>query len=146
MNREFEPRTLDPPTPKSLGDLRPPRPGQSHENLPSLEYVPTKTEVESLEETLASALSSQTPSLLPLVDRIALAATHDVPLLLTGETGLREPAGDRLDSRVWPTWGSGEKPSVRPQARAVGQLQEPAPHLRSAHRAARRAMSRHRRG
>jgi DNA-binding NtrC family response regulator len=41
----------------------------------------------SLEEILASALSSQTPSLLPLVERIALAATHDVPLLLTGETG-----------------------------------------------------------
>jgi DNA-binding NtrC family response regulator len=41
----------------------------------------------SLEEILASALSSQTPSLLPLVERIALAATHDVTLLLTGETG-----------------------------------------------------------
>jgi DNA-binding NtrC family response regulator len=87
MNREFEPRTLDPPTQKSLGGLRPSRPGQSHENVPSLEDVPTKTEVESLEEILARALSLQTPSLLPLVKRIALAATHDVPLLLTGETG-----------------------------------------------------------
>jgi DNA-binding NtrC family response regulator len=85
MNREFEPRTLDPPTQKSLGDLRPP--SQSHENVPSLDDVPTKSEVESLAEILARALSSRTPSLLPLVERIALAATHDVPLLLTGETG-----------------------------------------------------------
>jgi DNA-binding NtrC family response regulator len=42
---------------------------------------------ESLGEILACALSPQTPSLLPLVERIALAATHDIPLLLTGETG-----------------------------------------------------------
>src|SRR5262249_23071399 len=100
MNSKFEPLTPDPPAQKSLGrlqpprprqkslgDLRPPRPGQSHESLPSLEDLPTKTEVASLAEILASALSSQTPSLLPLVERIPLAATHDVPLLLTGETG-----------------------------------------------------------
>jgi DNA-binding NtrC family response regulator len=55
--------------------------------MPSRGDVPTKTEVESPAEILAHALSSQTPSLLPLVDRIALAATHDIPLLLTGETG-----------------------------------------------------------
>src|SRR5581483_2082816 len=32
-------------------------------------------------------LLAQTPSLLPLVDRIALAAQHEVTVLLTGETG-----------------------------------------------------------
>jgi DNA-binding NtrC family response regulator len=87
MNREFEPRTLEPLTQKSLRGSQPLRPGHSHENVPSLEDVPTKTGVESPAEILAHALSSQTPSLLPLVDRIALAATHDIPLLLTGETG-----------------------------------------------------------
>src|SRR5204863_9843539 len=42
---------------------------------------------ESLEEVLARRLLAQTPSLLPLVERIALAATHDVTVLLNGETG-----------------------------------------------------------
>src|SRR6516165_9790189 len=32
-------------------------------------------------------LLTQTPSLLPLVERVALAARHDVTVLLTGETG-----------------------------------------------------------
>lgn len=41
----------------------------------------------SLEDVLARRVLSLTPSLLPLVDRIALAATHDVTVLLTGETG-----------------------------------------------------------
>jgi DNA-binding NtrC family response regulator len=47
----------------------------------------TGTREESLEEILSRRLLAQTPSLLPLVDRIALAAAHDVTVLLTGETG-----------------------------------------------------------
>jgi two-component system, NtrC family, response regulator HydG len=42
---------------------------------------------ESLEELLSRRLLALTPSLLPLVDRIALAACHDVTVLLNGETG-----------------------------------------------------------
>jgi transcriptional regulator with PAS, ATPase and Fis domain len=41
----------------------------------------------SIEETIHRRLRSQTPSLEPMVDRIALAAAHDVTVLLTGETG-----------------------------------------------------------
>ncbi|MBI3823339.1 MAG: sigma 54-interacting transcriptional regulator [Planctomycetes bacterium] len=40
-----------------------------------------------LEETLSRRLLSLTPSLLPLADRIALAARHDVTVLINGETG-----------------------------------------------------------
>jgi two-component system response regulator HydG len=42
---------------------------------------------EALEEVLARRLLSMTPSLLPLVERIALVSAHDVTVLLTGETG-----------------------------------------------------------
>lgn len=42
---------------------------------------------ESLEELLTYRLLARTPSLLPLVERIVLAAQHDVTVLLTGETG-----------------------------------------------------------
>jgi two-component system response regulator HydG len=42
---------------------------------------------ESLEEVISRRLLSWTPSLLPMVDRIALAGSHDVTVLLTGETG-----------------------------------------------------------
>jgi DNA-binding NtrC family response regulator len=42
---------------------------------------------ESLEELIARRLLSQTPSLLSLVQHLALAAAHDVTVLLTGETG-----------------------------------------------------------
>jgi DNA-binding NtrC family response regulator len=42
---------------------------------------------ESAEEVIRRRLENHTPSLLPLVDRIALAAAHDVTVLLTGETG-----------------------------------------------------------
>jgi two-component system, NtrC family, response regulator HydG len=41
----------------------------------------------SLEDLLSEKLLALTPSLLPLVDRIALAASHDVTVLLNGETG-----------------------------------------------------------
>jgi DNA-binding NtrC family response regulator len=44
-------------------------------------------EEETIEGVIARRLLVQTPSLLPLVERIALAAAHDVTVLLTGETG-----------------------------------------------------------
>jgi DNA-binding NtrC family response regulator len=44
-------------------------------------------EQETLEDRIARGLSGQTPSLVPLVERLALAAEHDVTVLLTGETG-----------------------------------------------------------
>src|SRR5262249_17987400 len=45
------------------------------------------TDEESLEDRISRRLLCQTPSLLPMVERIALAASHDVTVLLTGETG-----------------------------------------------------------
>jgi DNA-binding NtrC family response regulator len=42
---------------------------------------------ESVDEGLARCLSSQTPSLLPLIERMALAAQHDIIVLIGGETG-----------------------------------------------------------
>jgi two-component system, NtrC family, response regulator HydG len=42
---------------------------------------------DSLEDLLTRRLLAQTPSLLPLVERIALAANHEVTVLLNGETG-----------------------------------------------------------
>jgi len=42
---------------------------------------------DTTEEVIRRRLLTYTPSLLPLVDRIALAASHDVTVLLTGETG-----------------------------------------------------------
>lgn len=42
---------------------------------------------EGLTDALRQRLLAQTPSLLPFVDRIALASSHDVTVLLTGETG-----------------------------------------------------------
>ena len=45
------------------------------------------TEDESLEEEIGRRLLGQTPSLVPMVERLALAAAHDVTVLLTGETG-----------------------------------------------------------
>ena len=47
----------------------------------------TGTDKEALEDVLSRHLLALTPSLLPLVDRVALAANHDVTVLLTGETG-----------------------------------------------------------
>jgi transcriptional regulator with PAS, ATPase and Fis domain len=47
----------------------------------------TGTRSETLEEIIGKKLLAQTPSLMPLVERIALAAAHDVTVLLTGETG-----------------------------------------------------------
>jgi DNA-binding NtrC family response regulator len=42
---------------------------------------------ESVQSVISRRLLRHTPSLLPLVERIALAAAHDVTVLLTGETG-----------------------------------------------------------
>jgi two-component system, NtrC family, response regulator HydG len=42
---------------------------------------------DTVEDVIARRLLLHTPSLLPLVERIALAAIHDVTVLLTGETG-----------------------------------------------------------
>jgi DNA-binding NtrC family response regulator len=42
---------------------------------------------ESLPAVISRKLLRMTPSLLPLVERLALAAAHDVTVLLTGETG-----------------------------------------------------------
>jgi DNA-binding NtrC family response regulator len=44
-------------------------------------------DAETIEDVIARRLLVQTPSLLPLVERLALAAQHDVTVLLTGETG-----------------------------------------------------------
>lgn len=45
------------------------------------------TRDECLEEILTQRLLALTPSLLPLADQVALAACHDVTVLLNGETG-----------------------------------------------------------
>src|SRR5262249_11500138 len=42
---------------------------------------------ETSADVVCRRLQNQTPWLLPLVDRIALGALHDVTVLLTGETG-----------------------------------------------------------
>jgi DNA-binding NtrC family response regulator len=44
-------------------------------------------EKETLEESIGRRLLNWTPSLMPMVERIALAGAHDVTVLLTGETG-----------------------------------------------------------
>src|SRR5262249_12003907 len=44
-------------------------------------------EGDSLEDVIRQRLLAQTPSLHPLVGSLALAAAHDVTVLLTGETG-----------------------------------------------------------
>lgn len=50
------------------------------------DFLATNAE-ETIEEVMNRQLLTQTPSLLPLVERLALAAAHDVTVLLTGETG-----------------------------------------------------------
>ncbi len=44
--------------------------------------------LKSLEEVIGRCLDEQTPSLMPLVPRLAVAALHDVTVLITGETGV----------------------------------------------------------
>jgi DNA-binding NtrC family response regulator len=45
------------------------------------------TQEETVEQIVSRRLLRQTPTLFPLVDRIGIAASHDVTVLLTGETG-----------------------------------------------------------
>jgi DNA-binding NtrC family response regulator len=45
------------------------------------------TEEETVQQVIRRRLLAMTPSLVPLVERIALAAAHDVTVLFTGETG-----------------------------------------------------------
>src|SRR5262249_56578558 len=42
---------------------------------------------ETVADVISRSLLAQTPSLVPLVERVAIAATHDVTVLMTGETG-----------------------------------------------------------
>jgi two-component system, NtrC family, response regulator HydG len=42
---------------------------------------------DTIEEVIRRRLLAQTPSLMPLVERIAIASAHDVTVLLSGETG-----------------------------------------------------------
>jgi two-component system response regulator HydG len=61
---------------------------------------------ETIEDVIARSLLGQTPSLLPLVERIALAAAHDVTVLLTGETGTGKTHLARLMHDCSPRKGS----------------------------------------
>jgi DNA-binding NtrC family response regulator len=45
------------------------------------------TTPETIEQVIGRRLLGQTPSLMPLVERIAIASAHDVTVLLSGETG-----------------------------------------------------------
>jgi DNA-binding NtrC family response regulator len=68
-------------------------PGQSSDLTPWLRKrvdrvrQPEAAKPETVEEQIERQLVCQTPSMLPMVQRVALAATHDVTVLLTGETG-----------------------------------------------------------
>jgi transcriptional regulator with PAS, ATPase and Fis domain len=87
MNYEPDTLTFAHPTQKPRGELQRFAPGQSDESVPRPGRHFDVTGTESLNEALASCLSSQTPSLLPFVERIAAAAKHDFTVLLSGETG-----------------------------------------------------------
>src|SRR5579884_1525014 len=49
-------------------------------------FLATNTE-ETTEQIIGRQLMTQTPSLMPLVERLSLAASHEVTVLLSGETG-----------------------------------------------------------
>ncbi len=55
--------------------------------LPPLRGLTPPAQGETVFDVIHRRLLSFTPSLLPLLERIALAAVHDVTVLLTGETG-----------------------------------------------------------
>jgi DNA-binding NtrC family response regulator len=65
----------------------------------------TDSEEESLEEIIRRRLLRWTPSLLPMVERLALAASHNVNVLLTGETGTGKPHLARLIHECSPRQG-----------------------------------------
>jgi transcriptional regulator with PAS, ATPase and Fis domain len=50
-------------------------------------HVFIETQQETLEQVIGRKLLNWTPSLFPMVERIALAGSHDVTVLLSGETG-----------------------------------------------------------
>src|SRR3984957_2294676 len=56
----------------------------------------TANQPATVESILSQRLLTHTPSLLPMVERIALAAAHDVTVLLTGETGTGKTSLARL--------------------------------------------------
>jgi two-component system response regulator HydG len=58
-----------------------------HDRLGRVHDFLAAKSVETVEEVISRRLLTQTPSLLPLIERLALAAAHDVTVLLTGETG-----------------------------------------------------------
>lgn len=58
-----------------------------HERVGKVHDFLATNSIETVEEVIARRLLTQTPSLMPLVERLALAAVHDVTVLLTGETG-----------------------------------------------------------
>jgi transcriptional regulator with PAS, ATPase and Fis domain len=60
---------------------------------------------ESLEESISRKLLDWTPSLLPMVERLALAASHEVTVLLTGETGTGKTYLARLIHDISPRKG-----------------------------------------
>ena len=59
----------------------------SDESVPGPECDVRIAGAESLDEALARRLSSQTPSLMPFIERIAVATQHDIIVLISGETG-----------------------------------------------------------
>jgi DNA-binding NtrC family response regulator len=71
---------LGPTVKDALGGQRAPR---SSSRL----WSSTGARADTLEESISRRLLALTPSLAPLVERIALAAAHDVTVLLTGATG-----------------------------------------------------------
>jgi two-component system, NtrC family, response regulator HydG len=87
MNHEPDTPTLALPTQKSRGELQRLVPGRSDKSVPGPRRDFNVAGAESPDEALARCLSSQTPSLLPFVERIAVAAKHDFTVLLSGETG-----------------------------------------------------------
>jgi transcriptional regulator with PAS, ATPase and Fis domain len=87
MNHKPDALTLGLPSQQLRGDQQRLVPGQSGKSVPGPGRDHTVAGAESLDEALARCLSSQTPSLLPFVERIAVAAKHDFTVLLSGETG-----------------------------------------------------------
>jgi len=105
MNHEPDTLTLALPTQNPRGELQRNLPGPSDESMRGrgrdFEDFDI-TGAESLDEALARSLSSQTPSLLTLVERIAVAAKHDFTLLLSGETGTGKTFLARLIHQYFP--------------------------------------------
>jgi two-component system response regulator HydG len=90
VEEQIDARQLDPLDPYIAWRLRWPRDSQQLRRLVSERATRGNGfpgEQESIEEVIRRSLLAQTPSLLPLGERFAIAAHHDVTVLLTGETG-----------------------------------------------------------